>query len=1100
MTDGSREGDAATEIVVDAGGGYGLVVDGRRRLRQTGFSPVVAEHVASLDRSVPVALYPPAYPAFDEEPHAAPALRVTHASGVVSTRLRVAGHDRRSVPSGEEHRIDLVDESEPLTVTLGFRTWPDHGVLEQWVELENRQGGPVTLHELASAAPLLLAPEARLTHFPGAWATEWTACDERLTPGTKMVESRGGVRPHLFLAPFVLLEPEGTTTEDGGVVLAGGLAWGGDVRFAFSRDLEGRIRVLAGHNPASGPYVLDPGDRFVAPRMVWAWSTTGRGPLSRRLHRWVRDHVVRDGHRRRAVVANNWEATSFDFDERKVLALMDGAREVGADLFLLDDGWFGSPEHPRDADDAGLGDWQVDHRKLPGGLEALTEGAGARSLRFGLWIEPEMVNPRSRLFAAHPDWVVGQPGRTGREERQQLVLDLCRPEVRAFVVDTVDRLLTEHPGISYLKWDANRAITEPGSGALPADRQANLWVDWTRWMGEVMAEVARRHPEVEMMLCASGGGRVDLSTLRWFHEFWLSDNTDPVIRLRMQWAASHLLPALAMGGHVTGWGDRPLPFACAVAMGVRFGFDVDTTALSSAELAVCRRATTTYHRVADLVQHGDLHRLVAPVPGPGERAALAYVAPDRRRAVVFAYQVADLSPGAPAARLRLTALDPDQIYRVRSIDLGAPDPGAPDLGAGDVVEDEPVDDRPGGGGGGSVERQGEVLVADGLAWPLSRALTAAIWELDAAPGDAPPTDGGALASAWAGPVGPVGPVVRGSPAPQVDRPDLDHLVAVDDEHALVERDGGIDVGGQDAHLVADPDGPVLTGAERDVLVGDEPAVTRVDDLRVPVVHAQRLEPGVEHGPPRRVHRDDRRPQPERVPEGRRVRHVLAVHERVRPGLDLGGPSVDVVGAGAAGRHDLAADLGVGREEQAHGGPDEIGLRLDGLAHEVALVAHDPSHLETPAPGECGDATRVDRGAAATGEAHVDIDENLAHTPGCGGVDGLGRVDGDGHPGGAGLDDASQTGAVEHLVGEQQVLAQIGGRHALDLVDGGAAEPAVPGRRELAGERGGLERLDVRAQAGAREGVGHRGHVVVERRAVDQQRRGRDVGELHGAGT
>lgn len=721
-------------IVIDAGGGgYGLVVDERRRLRQTGFSPQIAPHVASLDAATPPALYPLAYPAFDEEPHAAPALRVTHAAGVTSTRLRFAGHRCEPEPGGESHRVDLVDEAHPLGVTLGFRTWPAHGVLEQWVEVENRQAGPVTVHELASAAPLLLAPDATLRHFPGRWATEWSACEERLTPGTKLIESRGGVRPHLFLAPFFLVEPDGPATEDRGVVLAGALAWGGDVRFGFERDLDGRVRIWTGHNPASGPYVLGPGDRLVAPRTVWAWSDAGRGPLSRRLHRWVREHVVRDGDRRRVIVANNWEATSFDFDERRILGLMDGARDIGAELFLLDDGWFGSPEHPRDADDAGLGDWQVDHRKLPGGIDVLVEGARERGLRFGLWVEPEMVNPRSHLHAEHPDWVVGQPGRTSRTERSQLVLDLCRPEVRAFVVDVVDRLLIEHPGISYVKWDANRAITEPGSSALPADRQGNLWIDWAHGMAEVMAEVARRHPGVELMLCASGGGRVDLGTLRHFHEVWLSDNTDPVERLRMQWAASHVLPALIVGAHVTRWGERPLPFACAVAMAGRFGFDLDTARLSADELAVCRRASDAYRRIADLVQQGDLFRLVAPVRGPGERAALAYVAGDRRRAVVFAYQIEARPAAADPGPLRLAGLDPDLMYEIRRVDLAEAHGDGGGAGVATGHADGPRGAVAGvrAAAGDASARSGSELLTVGLGWPLDEPCTVAVWELTA---------------------------------------------------------------------------------------------------------------------------------------------------------------------------------------------------------------------------------------------------------------------------------------------------------------------------------------------------------------------------------
>lgn len=648
--------------------GYRFAVDGTGRLRQLGFGPGVAATTSAP--SVPLELYPLAHPAFDEEPRREPALRVTNASGVTTTRLVVVDVERTTHGTGRaEHAVHLVDEAEPLAVTLRFRTWDDEGVIEQWVEITNRQAGPVTLQEVAAAAPAFLAGDSWLTHFGGDWAAEWTTTDELLTLGTKVLESRGGIRPHLQRCPYFLLSPAGPSTEDAGLVVAGALAWGGDLRFAFERAANHQLRALCGHNHAAGGYVLAPGGTFSSPAMTWLWSTSGRGELSRRLHRWIRGHVVRDGHRRRATVLNNWEATGFAFDEHRLVGLMDAGAAVGAELFLLDDGWFGV-EHPRDDDTAGLGDWTADDRKLPGGLDALTAAASERGLRFGLWVEPEMVNPRSSLYEQHPDWVVAQPGRRRREERHQLVLDILRPEVRQHVVGTIDGLLSDHPGISYLKWDANRMITEPGSTTLPADRQANLWVDGPRALRDVMQEVARRHPDVELMLCASGGGRIDLDTLRSFHELWLSDNTDPVTRVRMQYAASHFLPATAVAAHVTRWGDRPLPFTCAVALSGRFGFDLDLTALDPGELDVCRRAVELHRDVRDLVQQGDQWRLLSPADG--DAAAVGFVDPTTGRAAVFCYQLGD---GLPA-ELPLPLLDPGIAYEIRSTDLTAdlPDP------------------------------------------------------------------------------------------------------------------------------------------------------------------------------------------------------------------------------------------------------------------------------------------------------------------------------------------------------------------------------------------------------------------------------------------
>jgi alpha-galactosidase len=682
-------------IVVSSGGaGYGFFVDDQRRLRQAGFGPGIDAHMQRLPDEIPPALYPLAYPAYDDEPTRAPALRVTHGDGTTTTRLNV--EDVRVVSSQTE--ILLVDHDCSLEVTLSFCA-EDHGVLRQWASVTNRQRRVITLHEVAAASPLLATSAPYLTHFGGGdWAAEWTTTTEALTPGTKVVESRGGVQPHLRSCPFFILAPDGRPEESGGTVLAGALAWGGNTRFAFDRTTAPTLRVWCGHNPASSEYVLDPDATFSTPEQIWMWSADGMGPLTRRFHHWVRAHAVRDGEKLRPIVVNNWEATSFSFDTDRLVGLIDHAADLGAELFLLDDGWFGQ-SHPRDDDTAGLGDWGVDEAKLPGGLGPVIARADARGVRFGLWVEPEMVNPDSNLYEAHEDWVVGQPKRRPRQWRHQLVLDVLQPNVTEFVSGMVDRLLVENPGISYLKWDANRPLTDPGSPTLASDRQANYWVDHARATWHLMETVAERHPELTLMLCASGGGRIDLGSLRWFHDVWLSDNTDPIDRLRMQWAASHFLPANVVGAHVTRQGNRPLAFACAVAMTARFGFDIDFAGMTSEELAVCRRAVALYRDVRPLVQQGDLWRLVPP----GGRAALSYVSQDGRRAVLFAFQLTTRTNDADP--LRPVGLDPDRIYEVNSVDLEA--------------DSDPT--------GTDVERRrGAALMEQGQEWALSDPCTARV--------------------------------------------------------------------------------------------------------------------------------------------------------------------------------------------------------------------------------------------------------------------------------------------------------------------------------------------------------------------------------------
>jgi alpha-galactosidase len=364
------------------------------------------------------------------------------------------------------------------------------------------------------------------------------------------------------------------------------------------------------------------------------------------------------------VLLNNWEATGMDFNEPLIVSLFDGAKEIGADTFLLDDGWFGNA-HPRDNDHAGLGDWQANTNKLPQGLAFLAKEANQRGLNFGIWIEPEMVNPQSDLFEKHPEWAIQQPHREFIYGRNQLDLDLSRPAVQDFVWGVVSNVLST-PGVSYVKWDANRFVNQPGSTYLPPDEQSELLIRYNFALYNVMSNMAKTFPKVMAMACSGGGGRVDYGSLKYFDSFWPSDNTDPVSRIKIQWGFSHFFPAETIAAHVTKMGDRPLKFAIDVAMSGALGVDMDVRKLSPDELHQLAGSIALYKKeIRDVVEQGDLYRLESPYDHP--RAALDYISTDKSRAVLFVYQLTN----APVAALKLRGLDPQMNYLVREVNLPA---------------------------------------------------------------------------------------------------------------------------------------------------------------------------------------------------------------------------------------------------------------------------------------------------------------------------------------------------------------------------------------------------------------------------------------------
>jgi alpha-galactosidase len=593
-----------------------------------------------------------------------PALQVVHADGNTSTELKFTGLFRTNDNSGSELvRINLRDTAYDFEVALCFQSHRPGGVIEQWAEITHHESGPVMLQKMASTS-LRVGKGVYLTHFFGDWAKEMMSpITEKLTPGTKSIDSKLGVRATQYQSTSFMLSFDGPPQEKRGRVLIGSLAWSGNFQCEFD-DYGRSVRAVCGINPQTTTYQLPPGQIFVTPRMIWSWSTNGAGDASRNLHAWARDFGLRDGHKLRAVLLNNWEATGFDFDFQRITSLFDPAKEVGAELFLLDDGWFGN-KYPRINDRAGLGDWQPNHERLPQGVGPLAAEAVKRGLRFGIWLEPEMVNPKSELFEQHPDWIIRQPKRELDFWRNQLVLDLVRPEVQDFEWQSLQSIL-EVPGVSFVKWDCNRHVSQPGSSWLPADRQGEIWIDYVHALYGLMAKTAAKFPETEMMLCSGGGGRADYGALPYFHEFWPTDNTDPVARVCMQWNYSYFFPAISMAAHVTHAGKRPMHFACCVAMSECFGMDLDLVKLSSDNRNVLTEAVQAYKKIRDVVQLGDLYRLEDP--NSSDRGALNYVSADQTRAVLFVFQMRNQSH----APVRPEGISPEKSYLVHELN---PAPG-----------------------------------------------------------------------------------------------------------------------------------------------------------------------------------------------------------------------------------------------------------------------------------------------------------------------------------------------------------------------------------------------------------------------------------------
>ena len=532
-----------------------------------------------------------------------PALAITHNDGNPSTWLYYVSSSTHAVEGGVQTDIVLRDDKYPVEVTLHYVAYPRENVIKTWSDIRHEEKNPIVLSTYASTMLYFSRPAYYLTEFSGDWAKEAQMSCQPLQFGKKVLDTKLGSRAAMHTHPFFVVGLDQPAQERQGEVLMGTLAWTGNFRFTFEVDNVGNLRVIPGINPYASAYKLKRNETFTTPEFIFTLSTEGMGQGSRDLQAWARNYQLKEGKGSRLTLLNNWENTAFDFDQEMLAELMREAKELGVDMFLLDDGWFGN-KYPRENDRAGLGDWEVTHDKLPGGIPALTKAAREAGVKFGLWIEPEMVNPKSELFERHPEWAIHYPNRDTYYYRNQLVLDLSNPAVQEYVYGIIDKLLKENPDIAYFKWDCNSPITNIYSPYLKAD-QGQLYIDHVRGIYRVMQRVHDNYPQVAMMLCSGGGARCDYEALKYFTEFWCSDNTDPVERVYIQWGFSHFFPAKAMCAHVTSWNkEASIKFRTDVASMCKLGFDLGLKELSADELLYCQEAVANWKRLQPVILDG----------------------------------------------------------------------------------------------------------------------------------------------------------------------------------------------------------------------------------------------------------------------------------------------------------------------------------------------------------------------------------------------------------------------------------------------------------------------------------------------------------------
>lgn len=559
--------------------------------------------------------------------------------------------------------VELADKVTGLHAFLYYSVWEERDIITRCVKFVNQGTDAIVLTKAASMNLDLMSGDWELMHFHGRHNLERQMERVPLMRGKMTLESVRGASSHQH-NPFAILCSK-DTTEEARPCYGTALVYSGNFSIEAEKDQMGQTRLTAGINSQRFSWTLEAGAEFWTPEAVMTYSSEGFEKMSSNFHHTFREHLCRGKykHERRPVLINNWEATYFDFDKEKILNIAKGASELGVEMLVLDDGWFGK----REGDVSGLGDWYVNTDKLEGGLKPIADGINAMGMKFGLWFEPECISEDSDLYRAHPDWAIQIPGRQPNRSRYQLILDMGREDVREYLYERMTAIL-DSANIEYVKWDMNRHISDVYSAVLPKERQGEASHRYMLGLYDLLERLVSRYPDLLLEGCSGGGGRFDLGMLYYSPQIWCSDDTDAVERLSVQYGTSFCYPISAVGSHVSAVPNHqtgritPVETRGTVAMAGSFGYELDLNLLSDGEKEEVKEQIKTFKKYYNLTHEGEYYRLTNPMENR-LYAAWEFVSQDQSEALVHGMQIL-AQPSGPSIHIPVRGLKADAMYEV----------------------------------------------------------------------------------------------------------------------------------------------------------------------------------------------------------------------------------------------------------------------------------------------------------------------------------------------------------------------------------------------------------------------------------------------------
>ena len=566
----------------------------------------------------------------------------------------------RETDTADTLEITLTDEITGVSVLLLYSVFEEADIITRAVKVINSGSAPIHLKKIMSVClDFLNGADFDLVSLPGRYGQERQVERQHMTHHIHTIGSVRGSSSHQQ-NPFAILCDK-DATEDHGRCYGFSLMYSGNFLTEIELDQYDQLRLVMGIHPKQFVYELKPEEIFEGPEVVMAFTEHGFTGLSHLYHDFYRTNLCRSKfiqEVQRPVLINSWEAAFMDFDDVKLVEIAKAAKNMGVDLLVMDDGWFGK----RDDDNSGLGDWYVNTDKIKCGLHKLVEQINDLDMKFGIWFEPEMVSEDSDLYRKHPEWAMQIPGRHAVRSRNQMVLDMCRKDVQDYLIENINAILDD-ANIFYVKWDINRSLTDIWSNELPSERQGEVYHRYILGLYRVMDEIVKAHPDILFEGCSGGGGRYDAAMLHYYPQYWVSDNTHPIDRLKLHYGTSFVYPVCTMGAHISDNGKFiPLKTKAVVAMCGTFGYGLDATHLSAEEQEICREQSDLFRKYYPIIVKGDYYRLTNPFE-PGNLTAWQHVSKDRSESLLSVV-VTNLTCNGPQEYIRAKGLDPDAMYQI----------------------------------------------------------------------------------------------------------------------------------------------------------------------------------------------------------------------------------------------------------------------------------------------------------------------------------------------------------------------------------------------------------------------------------------------------